>query len=79
MKNQYRIKTIRGPISIGKVTSKKYVDKLVKDPSVLWNTGHVDFKNQNHENVRFVKITSHLAVGENLTANFNVVEAFSIV
>ena len=75
-KNQYKIKNLPDPISIRDVASKNYVDML-KDPSIIKNTTHVDFNDKNLGNVRFVKVNSMPAVGERLTAKSHVDEAVS--
>ena len=56
---------------------KFYVNGLLNDPSILRNTGHVNFNYKSHDNVRFVKITSYTAVGEQLAAKCYVDEVFS--
>ena len=59
IKNQYRIKAVKDPIfSIRKAASKSYVDTLFNDPSIMKNTGHVDFNNHNLDNIRLLKVTS---------------------
>ena len=68
LKNQYRIKNIPDPISIGEAASKNYVDNKFNDPSIIKNTAHVEFNGKSLDNVRFVKVNSMPAVGEHLTA-----------
>ena len=72
LKNEYRIKNIPDPISTTEACSKKYVDNLFNDPSIIKNTAHVDFNDKNLDNVRFVKVNSMPAVGEHLTAKYYV-------
>ena len=76
-KNQYRIKNLPDPISIGEPVSKQYVDNKFDDPSIIKNTAHVDFNDKNLDNVRFVKVNSMPAVGEHLTAKYYVDKAIS--
>ena len=54
---------------------KNYVDNLFDDPSIIKNSAHVDFNDKNLDNVRFVKINSLPAVGENLAAKYCVNQA----
>ena len=77
LKNQYRIKILPNPISIGEPVSKQYVDNKFNDPSIIKNTTHVDFNDKNLDNVRFVKVNSMPAVGEHLTAKYYVDNAIS--
>ena len=77
LKNQYRIKNLPNPISIGEPVSKQYVDNKFNDPSIIKNTAHVDFNDKNLDNVRFVKVNSMPAVGEHLTAKYYVDNAIS--
>ena len=77
LKNQYRIKNLPDPISIGEPVSKQYVDNKFNDPSIIKNTAHVDFNDKNLDNVRFVKVNSMPAVGEHLTAKYYVDNAIS--
>ena len=77
LKNQYRIKNLPDPISIGEPVSKQYVDIKFNDPSIIKNTAHVDFNDKNLDNVRFVKVNSMPAVGEHLTAKYYVDNAIS--
>ena len=41
------------------------------------NSAHVDFNEENLDNIRFVKVNSMPAVNEHLTANFYVAQAIS--
>ena len=77
LKNQYRIKNLPDPISIGEAASEKYVDNNFNDPSIIKNTDHVVFNDKNLDNVRFIKINSIPAVGEHLTAKYYVDKAIS--
>ena len=77
LKNEYRIKNIPDPISTTEACSKKYVDNLFNDPSIIKNTAHVDFNDKNLDNVRFVKVNSMPTVGEHLTAKYYVDNAIS--
>ena len=77
LKNQYRIKNLPDPISIGEPVSKQYADNKFNDPSIIKNTAHVDFIDKNLDNVRLVKVNSMPAVGEHLTAKYYVDNAIS--
>ena len=77
LKNQYRIKNLPDPVSVGEPVSKQYVDNKFDDPSIIKNTAHVDFNDKNLDNVRIVKVNSMPAVGEHLTAKYYVDKAIS--
>ena len=68
MKNQYKIKNLNCPKSIGDAASKIYVDDLFNGPSSMKNTAHVEFSDKFRDNVSVVKINSMPAVGEYLAA-----------
>ena len=55
LKNQFRIKNLPDPISIGEPVSKQYVDNKFNDPSIIKNTAHVDFNDKNPDNVDSLK------------------------
>ena len=42
VKNQFRIKNLPDPLSIGEPVSKNYVDIKFNDPSILKNSEHTD-------------------------------------
>ena len=54
LKNQYGIKNLTHPISIGEPVSKNYVDKKFNDPSITKNNSHIDLKDRNITNVRIL-------------------------
>ena len=56
------------PNSISQPVSKIYVDNKNNDRSICENTAHVDFKDGNLENVRFIKSNSYPAIGEHAIA-----------
>ena len=63
------------PKTIIEVPTKSYVDKKIKDPSIIGNIAHFDFKDQNLENVIFVNVNSMLAIREHLTPRHYVDQA----
>ena len=65
------------PKTIIKLPTKSDVDKKINDLSMIKNTAHVDFNDENLDNVRFVKVKSIPAVREHLTLNFFVDQAIS--
>ena len=77
LKNELKIKHSPEPVSIGQPVSKKYVDNKFNEPSIITNSSHVDFKDKNLDNVRFVEINSMPAVREHLLPNFYVDQYFS--
>ena len=56
MKNQFEIKSLKDPPSIGDAASKNYVHTLFNDPSMIKNTARVDFNDKNLDNVIIVKV-----------------------
>ena len=60
------------PKTIIEIPRKFYVDYKFNDPSIMKNSAHVDFNEQDLDNVRLVKINSMLLVGEHLTAKYYV-------
>ena len=77
LRNQCRIKNLPDLISIGEAVSKNYVDNKFNDPSIMRNNTHVDFNDENVENVRFINVYSMPAVGEHLAAKYYVDYAIS--
>ena len=65
------------PETIIEIATKNYVVEKFKDPSKIKNTTHVDFNDENLDNVRFVEVNSMPAVGEPLTAKYFVDNAIS--
>ena len=49
-------------------TPNLYLDDKSNNPSIIKNTGHVNFKNHSFHNFRFVKVTSYPAVDQHVTA-----------
>ena len=72
LKNQFRIKNLPDPISIREATSKKYVDNLFNDPSILRNNAHIDLNDRNITNIRFLQVSQLPQVDSHLTAKLYV-------
>ena len=72
LKNQYRIKNLPDPISIREAASKNYVDKLFNDPSILKNNAHIDLKDRNITNARFIQVNQLPQIDSHLTAKLYV-------
>ena len=72
LKNQYRIKNIPDPISIREATSKKYVDNIFNDPSILKNNAHIDLNDRNITNARFIQVNQLPQIDSHLTAKLYV-------
>ena len=77
LKNQYRIKILPHPISIRETCTENYVDKKFNDPSIIKNTAHVDFTDENLDKVRFIKVNSFPTIEEHLTPKIYVNQAIS--
>ena len=69
--------TLTSPKTIIEVPTKNYIDKKFDDPSIIKNTTHVDFKDKNLDNVRFIKVNSFPAFPEHLTAKIYIDKAIS--
>ena len=67
LKNQFRIKKSRDPISVREGSSKNHVDTLFNDPNLLKNNAHADFNDKNLDNTRYVKVNSLPAINRELT------------
>ena len=72
LKNQFRIKTLPDPISIRDACSKKYVDNLFNDPSIIKNSAHIDLNDRNITNARFIQVNQLLQIDSRLTAKLYV-------
>ena len=58
MKNQYKVKNLVIPLDDKEAASNVYVDNRFNDPSIIKDTGHVDFNDKILKNVRFVEVNS---------------------
>ena len=56
LENQYGIKNLPDPINIREAASKKYVDNLFNDPSIVKNNAHIDVNDRNITNARFLQV-----------------------
>ena len=72
LKNQFRIKNLPDPISIRETASKKYVDNLFNDPSIVKNTEHIDLNDRNITNARFIQVNQLPQIDSHLTAKLYV-------
>ena len=72
LKNQLRNKNLPDPISIRETCSKKYVDNLFNDPSIIKNTAHIDLNDRNITNGRFIQVNQLPQIDSNLTAKLYV-------
>ena len=72
LKNEYRIKNIPDPISTTEACSKKYVDNLFNDPSIVKNNAHIDLNDRNITNCRFLSVNQLPQIDSHLTAKLYV-------
>ena len=72
LKNQYRIKNLPDPISIREAASKKYVDNLFNDSSIIKNSAHIDLNDRNITNARFIQVNQLPQIDSHLTAKLYV-------
>ena len=77
LKNQFRIKNLPDPISLGEAASKNYVDNLTNDPSIIKNTEHIDLNDRNITNARFIQVNQLPQIDSHLTAKLYVDNAIS--
>ena len=77
LKNQYRIKNLPDPISIGEPVSKNYVDNKFNDPSIIKNTEHIDLNDGNITNARFIQVNQLPQIDSHLTAKLYVDNSIS--
>ena len=71
--------TLTSPKTIIKLSTKFYVDNKFNEPSIIIikNTTHVDFNDENLDNVRFIEVNTFPAFPNHLTAKFFVDKAIS--
>ena len=82
LKNQYKIKILPDPISIREATSKKYVDNLFNDPSIVKNTVSINLNDKNITNARFIQVSQLPQLDSHLTAKLyvdNAIDESSLV
>ena len=72
LKKQYRIKNLPHPISIEEACSKKYVDSLFNDSSIVKNNAHIDLNDRNITNARFFQANQLPQINSHLTAKLYV-------
>ena len=72
LKNQFRIKHLHDPISIREACSKKYINNLFNDPSILKNSEHIDLSDRNRTNARFIQVNQWPQIDSHLTAKLYV-------
>ena len=77
LKNQHRIKNLPDPISITEACSKKYVDNLFHDPTIIRNSAHIDLNDRNFTKARFIKVNQLPQIDSQLTAKFCVGNSIS--
>ena len=68
LKNQYRIKNVPDPVIITEACSKRYVDNLFMDPSIIKNSAHIDLNDRNITNCRFLSVNQLPQIDSHLTA-----------
>ena len=59
--------TLTSPKTIINLPTKNYVDKNFNDPSIIKNTDHVDFNDENLDKVSFIKVNTYPFLEEHLT------------
>ena len=82
LKNEFKIKNLPDPISIREAASKHYVDNLFNDPSIVKNIEHIDLKDRNITNARFIQVNQLSQIDSHLTAKLyvdNAIDETSLV
>ena len=64
--------SLTSPKTIIQLSTKKYFDIKINDPSIIKNTDHVDFNDKDIDNVRWIKVNHIPAVEEYLTSKLYV-------
>ena len=77
MKNQFRNKNLPDPFSIREAVSKNFVDNKLNEASIIKNTTHIDFNDENLNNVHSIKVNSFPALEGQLTSKIYVDQAIS--
>ena len=77
LKNQYIIKNLPDPISIGEPVSKNYVDNKFNDPTILKNSAHIDLNDKNITNAKFIQVNQLPQIDSHSTAKLYVDNAIS--
>ena len=77
LKNQFRIKNLLDPISLGEAASKNYVDNKFNDSSIIKNSAHIDLNDKNITNARFIQVNQLPQIDSHLTAKLYVDNAIS--
>ena len=72
LKNQFKIKNLPDPVSIGEAALKNYVDNLFSDPKIVKNTAHIDLNDRNITNARFIQVSHLPQIDSHLTAKLYV-------
>ena len=72
LRNQYRIKQLHDPVSIGERASKNYVDNLFNDPSILKNNARIDLNGRNITNATFIQVNQLPQIDSHFTAKLYV-------
>ena len=69
--------TLTSPKTILEIPTKNYVDEKFNDPSIIKNTDHVDFKDKDIDNVRWITVNEMLEWKNDLTPKLYVHKALS--
>ena len=77
LKNQFRIKNLPDPISNTEACSKKYVNNLFHNPTIIRNSAHIDLNDKNITNARFIQVNQLPQIDSHLTAKLYVDNAIS--
>ena len=72
LRNQYIFKNKPDPVSIRRAASRKYVDKLFNDPSIIKNTAHIDLNDKKITKARFTQVNQLPQIDSHLTGKLYV-------
>ena len=75
LKNQFRIKDLRDPVTLADACSKNYFDNFFIDPSIIKNSAHIDLYDRNNTNARFFQVNQLPQIDSQSTAKLYIDKA----
>ena len=82
MKNQFTLKNLPCPQENSDAVCKSYADNFFNNSSMIKNTTHIDLKDRNITNARFIHVNQLLQIDSHLAANLyvdNAIDNLSLV
>ena len=72
LKNQYKIFNLPNPTNKKDACTKDYADNLFNNPNIVKNNTHIDLKDRNITNARFIQVNQWPQIDSHLTAKLYV-------